>query len=170
MSVFAIILQLIATIAVIVFILYTIRVYKHINEYIKSLEKILKDHQVYLTKELEFRNSISEVINRYNNILNLCNNSNLEVVSKFRNSNKDRENKFNLLVNKLKSTTVLIENIYSILLDIHNDVKNKAKFSHDNDNMIHSLPFEEERDTKLKTAKNLRFIRENGVNKKNRKK
>lgn len=170
MSVFAIILQLVATVAIIVFILYTVRIYRHINEYIKSLEKILKDHEVYLTKEIEFRDSINEIINRCNNILILCNNTNLEVVSKLRNSNKDKDNKFNLLVNKLKGTTVLIEDIYSMLLDIHNDDKNKAKFSYDNDNMIHSLPFEEERNTKLKIAKNLRFVRENGVNKKNRKK
>jgi len=170
MFVFTIILQLFTTIAVIVFILYTVRVHRHINDYIKSLEKILKDHEVYLTKEIEFRDSISEIINRCNNILNLWNNSNLEVVSKLRNSNKDRDNKFNLLIDKLKSTTKLIEDIYTMVLTIHNDAKNKAKFSYNTDNLIHSLPYEEKRDTKLKTAKNPRFIKENGINKKNRKK
>lgn len=170
MFAFTIILQLFTTIAIIVFIIYTVRVHRHINEYIKSLEKILKDHEVYLTKEIEFRDSVSEKINRCNNILNLWNNSNLEVVSKLRNSNKDKDNKFNLLVDKLKGTTKLIEDIYTMILAIHNDAKNKAKFSYNTDNLIHSLPFEEKHNIKPKTAKNSRFIRENGINKKNRKK
>lgn len=170
MFVFTIILQLIVTIAVIVFILYTVRVHRHINDYIKSLEKILKDHEVYLTKEIEFRDSISETINRCNNILNLWNNSNLEVVSKLRNSNKDKDNKFNLLDDKLKGITGRIEVIYTMLLAVHNYFKNKAKFSYNTDNLIHSLPFEEECNTKLKTAKNSYFSRENGINKKNRRK
>lgn len=170
MFVFTIILQLIVTIAVIVFILYTVRVHRHINDYVKSFEKILKDHEVYLTKEIEFRNSISETINRCNNILNLWNNSNLEVVSKLRNSNKDKDNKFNILDDKLKGITGRIEVIYTMLLAVHNYFKNKAKFSYNTDNLTHSLPFEEERNTKLKTAKNSYFSRENGINKKNRRK
>lgn len=170
MFVFTIILQLIATIAVIVFIIYTVRVHRHINEYIKSLEKILKYHEVYLTKEIEFRDSISETINRCNNILTLCNNTNLEAVSKLRNSNKDRDNKFNLLDDKLKGITGRIEVIYTMLLAVHNYFKNKAKFSYNADNLTHSLPFEKERNTKLKTAKKPCFSRENGINKKNRRK
>lgn len=170
MFVFTIILQLIVIIAVIVFILYTVRVHKHINEYIKSLEKILKDHEVYLTKEIEFRDSISKTINKCNNILALCSNTNLEVISKLRNSNKDRDNKFNLLDDKLKGITGRIEVIYIMLLAVHNYFKNKAKFSYNTDNLTHSLPFEEERNTKLKTAKNPCFSRENGINKKNRRK
>lgn len=157
MFIFTIILQLIATIAVIVFILYTVRVHRYINEYIKSLEKILKDHEVYLTKEIEFRDSINETINKCNNILALCSNTNLEVVSKLRNSNKDRDNKFNLLDDKLKGITGRIEVIYTMLLAIHNYFKNKAKFSYNTDNLTHSLPFGEERNTKLKTAKRTRF-------------
>ena len=164
------ILNIIATIAVIVFILYTVRVHKHINEYIKILEKIFKDHEVYLTKEIEFRDSISETINRCNNILNLWNNSNLEVVSKLSNSNKDKDNKFNLLDDKLKGITGRIEVIYTMFLAVHNYFKNKAKFSYNTDNLTHSLPFEEERNTKLKTAKNPCFSRKNGINKKNRRK
>ena len=170
MFVFTIILQLFATIAVIVFILYTVRVHKHINEYIKSLEKILKDHKVYLTKEIEFRDSISETINKCNNILALCSNTNLEVISKLRNSNKDRDNKFNLLDDKLKGITGRIEVIYTMILAVHNYFKNKAKFSYNTDNLTHSLPFEEECNTKLKTAKNPCFSRKNGINKKNRRK
>lgn len=170
MFVFTIILQLIVTIAVIVFILHTVRVHRHINDYIKSLEKILKDHEVYLTKEIEFRDSISETINRCNNILNLWNNSNLEVVSKLRNSNKDKDNKFNLLVDKLKGTTKLIEDIYTMVLAIHNDDKNKAKFSYNTDNLMSANSFEKERDTKLKTAKRTRFTGSKNGNKNNQKK
>ena len=170
MFVFTIVLQLIATIAVIVFIFHTVRVHRHINEYIKNLEKVLKDREVYLTKEIEFRNSIDETINRCNNILSLCYNSNLEIVSKLCNSNKDRDNKFNLLDDKLKGITSHIEVIYTMILTVHNYFKNKAKFSYNTDNLTHSLSFEEERNTKLKTAKNPCFSRKNGINKKNRRK
>lgn len=85
------------------------------------------------------------------------------------NSNKDRDNKFNLLVNKLKGTIGHIENIYTMVLAIHNDTKNKTKFSYNTDNLIHSLPYKEEYNTKLKIAKKTRIIRDNGRNRKNRK-
>lgn len=165
MSVFIIILQLTATIAVIVFILHTINVHKRINEYIKSLENILNDHQIYLTKEIEFRNSITEMIDKCANFLTLCNNTNCEVISKLRNMGKDKDNKYNALINRLNIITNLINVNYNVITEI----KNKAKFSYNNDDLIVYKPFEEEHNTKLKTAKKQRFIRDNGVNKKNRK-
>lgn len=165
MFVFTIILQLFATIAVIVFIFYTVRVHRHVNNYIKSLEKILKDHEVYLTKEIAFRNSIEEIIDKCTNLLTLCNNTNYEVISKLRNISKDKDNKYNTLINRLNTITNLINVNYNVITEL----KNKAKFSYNTDNLTHSLPFEEERNTKLKTAKNTCFSRENGINRKNRK-
>lgn len=94
----------------------------------------------------------------------------MEVVYKLRNSNKDRDNKFNLLVDKLKGTTKLIEDIYTMVLAIHNDDKNKAKFSYNTDNMMSANSFEKERDTKLKTAKRTRFTGSKNGNKNNQKK
>lgn len=165
MIVFNFVLQLLAFIAVIVFILYTVNVHKHIMKYIKGLENILNDHQIYLTKEIEFRNSITEMIDKCANILTLCNNTNCEVISKLRNMSKDKDNKYNALINRLNTITNLINVNYNVITEI----KNKAKFSYNNDDLIVYKPFEEERNTKLKTAKKQRFTKENGVNKKNRK-
>lgn len=165
MFVFTIILQLIVTIAVIVFILHTVRVHRHINDYIKSLEKILKDHEVYLSKEIIFRNNITEIADRCTTVLTLCNNTNHEVISKLRNIGKDKDNKYNALVNRLNTITNLINVNYNVITEL----KDKAKFSYNTDNLIHSSPIEEECNTKLKTAKKSRFTKENGVNKKNKK-
>lgn len=165
MFVFTIILQLFATIAVIVFILYTVRVHRHVNDYIKSLERILKDHEVYLTKEIAFRNSIEEIIDKCTNLLTLCNNTNYEVISKLRNMGKDKDNKYNNLINRLNTIINLINVNYNVITEL----KNKAKFSYNTNNLIHSLPHKEEHNTKLKTAKNPRIFGDNGGNRKNRK-
>lgn len=165
MFTFTIILQLVATIAIIVFILYTIRVHKYLNEYIKNLEKVLKDHEVYLNKEIEFRDNITEIVDKCTTVLTLCNNTNCEVVSKLRNMGKDKDNKYNALITRLNTITNLINVNYNVL----NDLKNEAKFSYNTYTIIFANQFEEERNIKLKTAKNSRFTKDNGVNKKNKK-
>ena len=165
MYIIAVILQLLACIAVIVFILYTVNVNKHITIYINRLENILNDHQVYLTKELEFRDSITEVLDKCVNLLTLCNNTNLEVISKLRNVGKNNDNKYNALNAKLNA-------IQKELDDVHKDVtliQNEAKISYNTKNMKpRTLPNEITK-SKLKTANKWRYSKEQGEDKSNKK-
>ena len=156
MVVIAIILQLLACIAVVVFILYTVNVNKHITIYINRLENILNDHQVYLTKELEFRNSITEVLDKCANLLTLCNNTNLEVISKLRNVGKNNDNKYNALNAKLNAIQKEVE-------DVHKDItliQNKAKFSYNTKNMKPTPLSNEMRKNELKSARNWRYSKD----------
>ncbi len=156
MYIIAVILQLLACIAVIVFILYTVNVNKHITIYINRIENILNDHQVYLTKELEFRNSITEVLDKCANLLTLCNNTNLEVISKLRNVGKNNDNKYNALSAKLNA-------IQKELDDVHKDVtliQNKAKFSYNTKNMKPTPLPDEVRKNELKSARNWRYSKD----------
>lgn len=165
MYIITLILQLLACIAVIVFILYTVTVNKHITIYINRLENILNDHQVYLTKELEFRDSITEVLDKCVNLLTLCNNTNLEVISKLRNFGKNNDNKYNALNAKLNA-------IQKELDDVHKDViliQNEAKISYNTKNMKpRTLPNEITK-SKLKTANKWRYSKEQGEDKSNKK-
>ena len=165
MYIIAVILQLLACVAVIVFILYTVTVNKHITIYINRLENILNDHQVYLTKELEFRDSITEVLDKCVNLLTLCNNTNLEVISKLRNVGKNNDNKYNALNAKLNA-------IQKELDDVHKDVtliQNEAKISYNTKNMKpRTLPNEITK-SKLKTANKWRYSKEQGEDKSNKK-
>ena len=165
MSTFYVILHIITIIAVIIFILHTVIVHNRINKYITNLEKIFKDHEVYITKEIKFKDSITEVIDRCNNILNLWNNSNLEVVSKLRNSNKDKDNKFNIISSKLTD-------IQKELEDIHKDatlIQNEAKISYNTKNMKPTPLPNEIRKNELKTARKWRYSKEDGEDKENKK-
>ena len=165
MYIIAVILQLLACIAVIVFIIYTVTVNKHITIYINRLENILNDHQVYLTKELEFRDSITEVLDKCVNLLTLCNNTNLEVISKLRNVGKNNDNKYNALNAKLNA-------IQKELDDVHKDVtliQNEDKISYNTKNMKpRTLPNEITK-SKLKTANKWRYSKEQGEDKSNKK-
>lgn len=165
MYIIALILQLLACIAVIVFIIYTVTVNKHITIYINRLENILNDHQVYLTKELEFRDSITEVLDKCVNLLTLCNNTNLEVISKLRNVGKNNDNKYNAFNAKLNA-------IQKELDDVHKDVtliQNEAKISYNTKNMKpRTLPNEITK-SKLKTANKWRYSKEQGEDKSNKK-
>lgn len=165
MYIIAVILQLLACIAVIAFILYTVNVNKHITIYINRLENILNDHQVYLTKELEFRNSITEVLDKCANLLALCNNTNLEVISKLRNIGKNNDNKYNALSAKLNA-------IQKELDDVHKDVtliQNEAKISYNTKNMKPRTLSNEITKPKLKTANKWRYSKEEGEDKNNKK-
>lgn len=165
MYIIAVILQLLACIAVVVFILYTVNVNKHITIYINRIENILNDHQVYLTKELEFRNSITEVLDKCTNLLTLCNNTNLEVISKLRNVGKNADNKYNALSSKLNAIQKEVE-------DIHKDVtliQNKAKFSYNTKNMKPAPLPNEVRKNELKSANKWRYSKEEGEDKNKKK-
>lgn len=165
MYIIALILQLLACIAVIVFILYTVTVNKHITIYINRLENILNDHQVYLTKELEFRDSITEVLDKCVNLLTLCNNTNLEVISKLRNVGKNNDNKYNALNAKLNA-------IQKELDDVHKDVtliQNEAKISYNTKNVKPRTLTNEITKSKLKTANKWRYSKEQGEDKSNKK-
>lgn len=156
MAIITFVLQLLACIAVIVFILYTVNVNKHITIYINRIENILNDHQVYLTKEIEFRNSIAEVLDKCTNLLTLCNNTNLEVISKLRNVGKNADNKYNALSSKLNAIQKEVE-------DIHKDVtliQNKAKFSYNTKNMKPTPLPNEVRKNELKSARNWRYSKD----------
>lgn len=156
MAIITFILQLLACIAVVVFILYTVNVNKHITIYINRIENILNDHQVYLTKEIEFRNSIAEVLDKCTNLLTLCNNTNLEVISKLRNVGKNADNKYNALSSKLNAIQKEVE-------DIHKDVtliQNKAKFSYNTKNMKPTPLPDELRKNELKSARNWRYSKD----------
>ena len=156
MAIITFVLQLLACIAVVVFILYTVNVNKHITIYINRIENSLNDHQVYLTKELEFRNSIAEVLDKCTNLLTLCNNTNLEVISKLRNVGKNADNKYNALSSKLNAIQKEVE-------DIHKDVtliQNKAKFSYNTKNMKPTPLPNEMRKNELKSARNWRYSKD----------
>lgn len=156
MAIITFVLQLLACIAVVVFILYTVNVNKHITIYINRIENILNDHQVYLTKEIEFRNSIAEVLDKCTNLLTLCNNTNLEVISKLRNVGKNADNKYNALSSKLNA-------IQKELEDVHKDVtliQNKAKFSYNTKNMKPTPLPDEVRKNELKSARNWRYSKD----------
>ena len=148
MSAFYVILHIITIIAVIIFILHTVIVHNRINKYITNLEKMLKDNEVLFIKEVNFRKNVTDTFDRCINLLTLCNNTNLEVISKLRNTNKDRDNKFNVLSSKL---TV----IQKELEDIHKDVtliQNEAKISYDAKNMKPTPLPNKIRKNELKTA------------------
>lgn len=165
MYIIAVILQLLACIAVIVFIIYTVTVNKHITIYINRLENILNDHQVYLTKELEFRDSITEVLDKCVNLLTLCNNTNLEVISKLRNVGKNNDNKYNALNAKLNA-------IQKELDDVHKDVtliQNEAKISYNTKNVKPRPVPNEITKSKLKTANKWRYSKEQEEDKSNKK-
>lgn len=157
MSAFYIILHIITIIAVIIFILHTAIVHNHINKYITNLEKILKDNEVLFIKEVDFRKNVTDTFDRCINLLTLCNNTNHEVISKLRNSNKDKDNKFNVISSKL---TVIEKEIE----DVHKDVtliQNEAKFSYNTKNMKPTSLPNEIRKNELKSARNWRYSKDN---------
>ena len=156
MVIITFVLQLLVCIIVIVFIIYAVRIHRHINEYIKSLEKILKDHQIYFTKEIEFRNSITEILDKNTNLFALCYNTNMEVISKLHNVDKNTDNKYNVLSSKLNTIQKEVE-------DVHKDVtliQNKAKFSYNTKNMKSTSLSDKIRKNELKSARNWNYSKD----------
>ena len=143
-------LQFIAIIAVIVFIIYTVAVHRHINSYIKILEDNLKDYQAHITADIKFRNNINDAINTCSNLITLCNNTNLEIISKLKNTNKDRDNKYNNLITRITELNNLVIKTNKLLDDIKSEA-NKRSICRNPTN--HSAT-QRKHDSKLKTAKN----------------
>lgn len=119
----------------------------------------------YLLKKQILEKKATDTFDRCINLLTLCNNTNLEVISKLRNSNKDKDNKFNILSSKL---TI----IQKELEDVHKDVtliQNEAKFSYNTKNMKPTSSPNEIHENELKTARKRRHSKEDGEDKWNKK-
>ena len=125
MVIINLLLQLIAVIAVIVFIIYTVIVHRHINSYIKTLEDNLKDYQAHITADIKFRNDINDALNTCSNLITLCNNTNLEVISKLKNTNRDRDNKYNNLVARITELNNLVIKSNKLLDDIKSEANKR---------------------------------------------
>lgn len=144
------VLNVIAVITVIIFIIYTVTVHHHINNYIKTLEDNLKDYQAHIITDIKFRNNINNAVNTCSNLINLCNNTNLEVISKLKNTNKDRDNKYNNLITRITELNNLVIKLDKVM----NEIKKEAKNSYNNRSTMECSGVRAKRNTKLKTAKN----------------
>lgn len=148
-----IILQLFVVIAVIAFIVYSAIIYRRFRKLINNIENILKDHESYLNAEIKFRNSVVDALKKYTDLITLSNNTNLEFISKIRNSNKDRENKYNSLVSKLNA----IANKLDInVTKVENKALNKAENSLDGAKIKTNSHKINKCDKKPKTAKSVK--------------
>lgn len=154
------ILQLVAIIAVIIFIVYTVTVHRRINRYINNLEDNLKDYQVHLDVDIKFRNNINDAVNTCSKLITLCNNTNLEVISKLKNADRDRDNKYNAIVSRITELNNLVvkftelNNLVVKLNKIKDEIKKEAKNSYKNCSTIECPSARTQRNSKLKTAKN----------------
>ena len=143
-------LQLIAIIAIIIFIIYTVTVNRRINKYINTLEDNLKDYQVHLDVDIKFRNNINDAVNTCSKLITLCNNTNLEVINRLKNADRDRDNKYNAIVSHIDKFNNLVVKFNKI----KDEIKREAKNSYKNRSAIEYTGVRAKRKTKLKTAKN----------------
>lgn len=148
MVIINLLLHLIAIIAVIVFIIHTVTVHRRITYYIKTLEDNLKDYQAHLDADIKFRNSINDAINTCSKLITLCNNTNLEVISKLKNTNKDRDNKYNNLVARINELNNLVIKHNKVI----DEIKKEAKNSYNNRSTIERSGVRVKRNTKLKNS------------------
>lgn len=139
MALITIILQLLATIAVIIFIIHTASVHKQMNDIFKRMNKIIDDISIHLNIIKEANDNLAEVHNK----LNICTNGIAEIMSKQRHYRAiDDKNAINV-VNTIKEYLVKIE----------------AKNSFENPNLGKTSSFKKKDNTKLKTANSTNFIR-----------
>ena len=150
MVIINLLLQLIAVIAVIIFIIYTVIVHRHINSYIKTLEDNLKDYQAHITADIKFRSNIDDAVDTCSKLITLCTNTNLEVISKLKNTNKDRDNKYNNIIARITELNNLVIKNNKLLDDIKSEA-NKRSIYYKPTNYSAT---QRKRDSKLKTAKN----------------
>lgn len=144
------ILQFVAIIAVIVFIVYTVIVHRRINKYINNLEDNLKDYQTHLDVDIKFRNNINDAVNTCSNLITLCNNTNLEVISKLKNAGRDRDNKYNALVSRITELNNLVIKTNKLLDNTKSEANKRSIYY----NLANCPATQRKRNTKLKTAKN----------------
>ena len=76
--------NIIAIIAVIVFIIHTVTVHKHMNDVFKRMNKTIDDISIHLNIIKETNDNLTEVHNK----LNICTNGITEIMSKQRHQNK----------------------------------------------------------------------------------
>lgn len=115
------VLNIIAIVAIIVFIIYTIIIHRRIISYIKTLEDNLKDYQTHLDVDIKFRDNINDAVNTCSKLITLCNNTNLEVISKLKNTGKDRDNKYNAIVSRITKLNNLVIKANKLLEDTKNE-------------------------------------------------
>lgn len=143
-------MNIIAVIAVIIFIIYTIIVHRRIISYIKTLEDNLKDYQTHLDVDIKFRDNINDAVNTCSKLITLCNNTNLEVISKLKNVGKDRDNKYNSIVSRITELNNLVIKINKLLDNTKSEANKRLIYY----NLTNCPAAQRKRNNKLKIAKN----------------
>ena len=138
------ILNIIAIIAISVFIIYTVTVHKHMNDVLKRMNKTIDDISIHLNIIKETNDNLAEIHNK----LNICINGITEIISKQRYNNKAIDQLGN------RVATAIVEYNQQI----------KAKISSVLTQSNNSPSMNKKGNTKLKTAKT------NSFNKKNKRK
>lgn len=126
------ILNIIAIIAVIVFIIHTASVHKHMNDIFKRMDKTIDDISIHLNIIKETNDNLAEVHNK----LNICTNDITEIMSKQRRYRIIDDKNANNVVNIIKEYLTKIE----------------AKISFEKSNLNKTSSFKKKDNTKLKTA------------------
>ena len=99
------ILNIIAIIAVIVFIIHTVTVHKHMNDALKRMDKTIHDISIHLNIIKETNDNLVEVHNK----LNICTNGITEIMSKQRRYRTIDDKNANNVVNTIKEYLTKIE-------------------------------------------------------------
>ena len=133
------VLNIIAIIAVIVFIIHTTTVHKHMNDVFKRMNKTIDDISIHLNIIKETNDNLAEVHNK----LNICTNGITEIRSKQRHYLTIDDKNVNNIVTTIKEYLVKIE----------------AKNSFKNSNSSKTSSFKKKDNTKLKTANTTNSIR-----------
>ena len=139
MFILTIALQLLVTIAVIVFIIHTAAVHKHMNDIFKRMNKTIDDISIHLNIIKETNDNFVEVHNK----LNICTNGITEIMSKQRRYRAIDDKNATNAINTIKEYLVKIE----------------AKNSFENSNLNKTSSFKKKDNTKLKTANSTNSVR-----------
>lgn len=99
------IFNIIAIIAVIVFIIHTASVHKHMNDVFKRMNKTIDDISIHLNIIKETNDNLAEVHNK----LNICTNGITEIISKQRHYRTIDDKNANNIVNTIKEYLTKIE-------------------------------------------------------------
>ena len=133
------ILNIIAIIAVIVFIIHTATVHKHMNDVFKRMNKTIDDISIHLNIIKETNENLDEVHNK----LNICTNGITEIMSKQRHYRTIDDKNATNTINTIKEYLAKIE----------------AKISFEKSDLNKTSSFKKKDNTKLKTANTTNSIR-----------